>query len=94
MYLCSCSWTRTGRLSASTHSESVRGFRTPCTGDRWIAAARAREVVPCDDVAGVLVVGAILDDELHLVVRPQPLEVRPVVLLGFAAARDTSRRGW
>ena len=24
MYLCSCSWTRTGRRSASTHSDSVR----------------------------------------------------------------------
>src|ERR1041384_2346140 len=28
MYLCSCSCTRTGRLSCSTHSESVRGCIT------------------------------------------------------------------
>ena len=52
-----------------------------------MARARAREVVARDDVARVLVVLAILDDELHLVVRAQPVEVAPVVPLGLAAAR-------
>src|SRR5712691_7115535 len=34
-----------------------------------------REIMPADHVARVLVVLAILDDELHFVVRPQSIEV-------------------
>src|SRR5882672_10064765 len=45
-----------------------------------------REAVPHDDVAGVLVVRAILDDELHLVLRTKAVEVAPVVFRGLAAA--------
>src|SRR5678815_434790 len=47
----------------------------------------ANELVSSDDVAGELVVGAILDDELDLVLRTQPLEILPVVLRVLAAAR-------
>src|SRR4030095_5107414 len=43
----------------------------------------ANELVPCDDVAGELVIGAILDDELDLVLPTQSVQVRPVVLGGF-----------
>ena len=86
MYLCSCTCTRTGSRSASTHSDSVRRSISPCTGEKWIAAARAGEIAIADDVARVLVVGAVLDDELHLVVRPQAIEVRPVHPVRFAAA--------
>ena len=87
MNLCSCSCRRAGRRSASIHSDSVFGSSTPCTGENRTAAARAGQVVARDDVARELVVGAILDHELHLVVRRQPVEVAPVVLAGFAAAR-------
>src|SRR5262249_29480886 len=41
MYLWSCSWRRAGTRSASIHSDSVFGSRTPCTGERSTAAARA-----------------------------------------------------
>src|SRR5262249_54438180 len=44
------------------------------------------EVVARHDVPRELVVGAVLDDELDLVGRPQTLEVGPVHLVGFAAA--------
>src|SRR6185503_12387460 len=46
----------------------------------------ANERMPSDHVAGKLVVGAILDDELDLVLGTQPLEVFPVVLRNLAAA--------
>src|SRR5689334_14765712 len=42
-----------------------------------------REVVFAHDRARVLVVGAIFDDELHLVVRAEGLEIRPMHLRGF-----------
>ena len=32
---------RTGSRSASTHSDSVRRSISPCTGEKWMAAARA-----------------------------------------------------
>ena len=41
MYLCTCSCTRTGRQSASTHSASVRASRTPCTGENSTAVTRS-----------------------------------------------------
>src|SRR5215208_2317382 len=47
----------------------------------------ANELVACDDIAGKLVVAAILDDELDLVLRTQALEIFPVVLRDLAAAR-------
>src|SRR5688572_10674566 len=47
----------------------------------------ANELVPCDDLAGELVIGAVFDDELDLILRTQSLEVRPVVLRSLAAAR-------
>src|SRR4029453_12584729 len=47
----------------------------------------ANELVSCDDGGGDPVIGAILDDELDLVLRTQSLQVRPVVLAGLAAAR-------
>ena len=87
MNLCSCSCTRTGSRSAITHSDSVFGSSTPCTGENRIAAARDASCVRVDDVARELVVGAIGEDELHLVVRREAVEVGPVVLVGFAAAR-------
>ena len=46
-----------------------------------------RQVVSCDDLAREVVVGAILDDELDLVVRLEPVEVAPVVPVRFAAGR-------
>src|SRR6266550_3846226 len=46
-----------------------------------------RQVVPRDRLARVLVVRAIPYDKLHLVVRPKSIEVAPIVLAGFAAAR-------
>src|SRR6185503_12187098 len=46
----------------------------------------ANERMPSDHVSGKLVVGAILDDELDLVVGTKPLEVFPVVLRNLAAA--------
>ena len=88
MNLCSCSWTRTGSRSASTHSDSVFGSSAPWTGENRIAPAR-RGQAAAHDVAGELVVRAVSDDELHLVVRREPLEVVPVVLGRFAAAADT-----
>ena len=86
MNLCSCSCTRTGRRSAITHSDSVFGSSTPCTGENRIAAARDASCRALDDIARELVVRAIGDDELHLVVRRETVEVGPVVLVGFAAA--------
>ena len=52
-----------------------------------------------DDIARVLVVAAVLDDELDLVVRREPIEVGPVVTVRFAAARaldvdDLDDRPW
>src|SRR2546426_8108872 len=44
-----------------------------------------REIVAGDDVARERVVGAVLDDELDLVVRSEPVEIAPVVLAGLAA---------
>ena len=41
MYLCTCSCTRTGKESASTHSASVRASSTPCTGENSTAATRS-----------------------------------------------------
>src|SRR4030095_16019122 len=46
----------------------------------------ANQRMPCDHVAGELVIGAILDDKLDLVLRAQPLEIRPVVFRDLAAA--------
>ena len=57
---------------------------TPWTGEKVDGGALRQAMA--DDVARVLVVGAVLDDELHLVVRPQPLEVAPVVARRLAAA--------
>ena len=69
MYLCSWSWTRTGRRSARTHSLSVRESSTPCTGENRTAETFAVKRVTREDVPCVLVVRAILDHELHFVVR-------------------------
>ena len=52
---------------------------TPWTGENSTAAHAAAQPVLRDDVARVLVVGAILDDELDLVVRREPVQVGPVV---------------
>ena len=52
-----------------------------------MAATRSPSRCLRDDVARVFVVCAILDDELHLVVRPKPIEVAPVVAVRLAAAR-------
>ena len=86
MNLCSCICTRTGSRSAIIHSDSVLGSSTPWTGENRIAARARRQLVARDDVARELVVGAIEHDELHLVVRRQPFEVGPVVLVRFAAS--------
>src|SRR5688500_6592290 len=43
--------------------------------------------VTLDNVAGIFIVAAIRDDEFHFVLRPQSLEVDPVVLLCLTAAR-------
>src|SRR5438105_4103458 len=43
-------------------------------------------MVAIDHVAGEVIVGAILDDELHLVVRREAIEVLPVVPVRLAAA--------
>src|SRR5262245_37901237 len=43
-------------------------------------------LLPRDDIAGKLVVGAILDDELHLVLGAEPLEIPPVILPVFTTA--------
>ena len=69
MYLCSCSCTRTGRRSASTHSDSVFGIEHAVHRREQHGGDPLGQLVARDDVARVLVVGAILDDELHLVVR-------------------------
>src|SRR5688500_16724991 len=61
------------RLEHTVHRREVNGGGT------------VGQVVPGDDVLGVVVVAAILDDELHLVLRAQPIEVRPVHLVGLAA---------
>src|SRR5690242_6180550 len=45
------------------------------------------ECVPRDDVTGELVVGSILNDELHLVARPQPIDVAPFHAFRLAARR-------
>ena len=92
MYLCSCSCRRAGSRSASIHSDSVLRIEHAVHRRQEHGGRARREIVPCDDVARELVVGAILDDELHLVVRRERVEIRPVVPVRFAAARDTSRR--
>ncbi len=43
------------------------------------------ERVPSNDIARELVVGAILDDELHLIAATEVFDVRPLHLVGFAA---------
>ena len=40
-YLCSCTCRRTGSRSASTHSASRSGGRTPCTGEKRVGAGWA-----------------------------------------------------
>jgi hypothetical protein len=45
------------------------------------------ELVAPDDIARVLVVGAILNHELHLVMRRELIEIRPVHRVRFAAGR-------
>src|SRR5262249_53632866 len=45
------------------------------------------EVARADDITRPLVVGAILDDELHFVSRAQPIQIRPIVRARFTTAR-------
>ena len=40
MYLCICSWTRTARRSAITHSANCFATSSPCTGENSTAATR------------------------------------------------------
>ena len=93
MYLCawSCSRTRQAGRRGST-SRASPGASTPCTGENSTAPARSLEPVARDDVARVVEVGAIRDDELHLVVRRQLVEVRPVHLRRPRRSPGTSRR--
>ena len=84
-----CSW------SCSAHGEAVgeHPFRQRLRIEDAVHRRQQdggdarREAVTPDDVARELVVGAILDDELHLVVRREPVEVVPVVLRGLPARR-------
>jgi hypothetical protein len=62
------------RVQLSVHRGEVNGCGAPC------------ECALCDNVARPLVVGAILHDELHLVMRTQALEVAPVIAMRFTAA--------
>ena len=57
-----------GGRRASIRTASC-GSSTPCTGENSTAAARDGRSWRAIDVARELVVGAVLDDELHLVVR-------------------------
>jgi len=45
------------------------------------------QIVARDYVACVLVIQSILDNKLHFVVRPDAIQVAPIVLPGFAATR-------
>ena len=66
MYLCSWSCSRTGRRSASSHSATSRSEHAVDRREQHCPAA-LRQSLALDDVARVLVVGAIGDDELDLV---------------------------
>ena len=85
MNLCSCSCSRAGQ-SVGEHPFRQRP-RVELAVDRrhQDRGATRREVVTPGDIARELVVGPVLDDELHLVVRREPVEIAPLVLAGFAA---------
>ena len=87
MYLWSCTCRRAGTLSASIHSESVLGSSTPCTGENRTAAHRPARPWRRTTSTANSKSRAILDDELHFVVRRQRVEIAPVVLVGLAARR-------
>ena len=83
---CAAAAERAGSWSASIHSDSAldRGRRAPAT---VIAARATTRSCARDDVAGELVVGAILDDELDLVVRRSRSRFVQSFFADFPAAR-------
>ena len=44
------------------------------------------QLVEGNDVTGIPVIAMVFQDEFHLIMRPKPLEVRPVISLRFSAA--------
>jgi hypothetical protein len=62
------------------------GFELAVDGRHQHGGGAIGERIAGDYVASELVVGSILDDELDLVPRREPVQIRPVGLAGFTAA--------
>ncbi len=78
---------RTGSRSASTHSAERLRVEHAVHGREEHAGHLRAQLLPREHFAGVVVVDAVANHELHFVVRPQPREVAGVVLRRFPAAR-------